>query len=49
MSLAMTYYVLNARKWFTGPKINVRYIQGVDSIEFLGGSGTMPSEKDKSG
>lgn len=30
MFLALTYYAISARRWFKGPKINVRHIQGVE-------------------
>lgn len=46
MFLAMVYYMLSARKWFKGPKINVKHIQGVGPDS---GSGGASSDKDKSG
>lgn len=45
MFLSMVYYALSARKWFKGPKINIKHLQGVDVDS---GSGVVSPDKDKS-
>lgn len=45
MFLALTYYAISARRWFKGPKINVRHIQGVEPGVKRQASTAMDSEK----
>lgn len=49
MFLALTYYAISARRWFRGPKINVRHIQGVEPDVKRQASTAMNSEKHDSG
>lgn len=30
MFLALSYYAIDARKWFRGPRINIAHVQGGD-------------------
>lgn len=45
MFLAMNYYAISARRWFKGPKINVRHIQGVETESPRQASTAVDSEK----